>query len=208
MESSVCPLSPPNTYFYVQEDNLDSTRKFVENYLDPFCHQMILVLFEVQFCGRSRNSTTPKQPWWQKQKTLNGTMFLVSLTCEVVTSDHKQRKKSCHMCHLQFAFDSCVGRGRLMVTVAFNGGSDGQQQGIGKAVRRQATRWKGMMDKLIWGRLGNYRSSRFRAHFLLPRPAPPSRELFHYFERLPYHLGWLFGHFFKYVNIILQENDW
>ncbi len=33
METSVrCP-SPPNTYSYVQEENMDSTRKRVENYL-------------------------------------------------------------------------------------------------------------------------------------------------------------------------------
>jgi hypothetical protein len=66
--------------------------------------------------------------------------------CVVVTSDHKQRKKSCHMCHLQFAFESCVGRGCLMVTAVFNGGGNGQQQGIGKAGGRQATQQEGMVD--------------------------------------------------------------
>ncbi len=33
VESFVCCLSPPNIYSYVQEKNLGSTRKFVENYL-------------------------------------------------------------------------------------------------------------------------------------------------------------------------------
>jgi hypothetical protein len=33
MKSSVCFPFPPNTYSYVQEGNLGSTRKFVENYL-------------------------------------------------------------------------------------------------------------------------------------------------------------------------------
>jgi hypothetical protein len=33
MESSVYHPSPPDTYSYAQEENLGSTRKFVENYL-------------------------------------------------------------------------------------------------------------------------------------------------------------------------------
>jgi hypothetical protein len=33
MEFSVRPPSPPTTYSYVQEENLGSTRKFVENHL-------------------------------------------------------------------------------------------------------------------------------------------------------------------------------
>jgi hypothetical protein len=33
LEAFVHPLSPPNTYSLVQEENLGSTRKFVENYL-------------------------------------------------------------------------------------------------------------------------------------------------------------------------------
>jgi hypothetical protein len=37
MESSVCRLSPPNTYSYVQEENLGTTRKFIENYLLFMC---------------------------------------------------------------------------------------------------------------------------------------------------------------------------
>jgi hypothetical protein len=32
MEFSVRRPSPPNTYSYVQEENLGSTRKFVQNY--------------------------------------------------------------------------------------------------------------------------------------------------------------------------------
>jgi hypothetical protein len=33
MKLSVCHLSPMNTYSYVQEEKLGSTRKFIENYL-------------------------------------------------------------------------------------------------------------------------------------------------------------------------------
>ena len=35
-----------------------------------------------------------------------------------------------------------------MVTAAFNGGSDGQQQGIGKVGGRQVTRQEGMVDDM------------------------------------------------------------
>jgi hypothetical protein len=38
--------------------------------------------------------------------------------------------------------------GCLMVTAAFNGGSDGQQQGIDKAGGRQVTRQEGMVDDM------------------------------------------------------------
>jgi hypothetical protein len=37
MESSVLPPSPPNTYSYVLEENLGSTRKFVEIYYLFLC---------------------------------------------------------------------------------------------------------------------------------------------------------------------------
>jgi hypothetical protein len=37
MESSVCCLSPPNTYSYVQEENLGSTTKLVEDYILLTC---------------------------------------------------------------------------------------------------------------------------------------------------------------------------
>ncbi len=37
MEFSVHHPSPPNTYSYVQEENLGSTRKSVENYLLFMC---------------------------------------------------------------------------------------------------------------------------------------------------------------------------
>ncbi len=37
MESSVHHPSPPNTYSYVQEENLGTIRKFAENYLLFFC---------------------------------------------------------------------------------------------------------------------------------------------------------------------------
>ncbi len=37
VESSVLPLSPPNTYSYLQEYNLGSTRKFVKNFLLYMC---------------------------------------------------------------------------------------------------------------------------------------------------------------------------
>ncbi len=38
MELSVHHLSPPNTYSYVQEGNLGSTRKFVQNYFLLMCN--------------------------------------------------------------------------------------------------------------------------------------------------------------------------
>ncbi len=37
MELSVCPLSPLNSYSYVKEENLGSTRKLIKNYLLFLC---------------------------------------------------------------------------------------------------------------------------------------------------------------------------
>jgi hypothetical protein len=48
MEFSVCRPSPPNNYFYVQEENLGSTRKFVENYLLFTCITNLILAIHTQ----------------------------------------------------------------------------------------------------------------------------------------------------------------
>jgi hypothetical protein len=48
MEFSVCRPSPPNTYSYVQEENLGSTRKFVEIYLLFRCITNLILALHMQ----------------------------------------------------------------------------------------------------------------------------------------------------------------
>ncbi len=49
MEFSVRRLSPPNTYSYAQEENLGSTRKFVQNFL------FVYVYFQPNSCNTHAN---------------------------------------------------------------------------------------------------------------------------------------------------------
>jgi hypothetical protein len=44
----VCRLSPLNTYSYVQEENLGSTRKFVKNYLLFTCITNLILALHTQ----------------------------------------------------------------------------------------------------------------------------------------------------------------
>jgi hypothetical protein len=48
MEFSVCCPSPLNTYSYVQEENLDSTRKSVEIYLEIVCITNLILAIHTQ----------------------------------------------------------------------------------------------------------------------------------------------------------------
>jgi hypothetical protein len=53
MEFSVHRLSPPNTYSYVQEENLGSTRKLVEIYLFLFrCITNLILALHMQSLNR------------------------------------------------------------------------------------------------------------------------------------------------------------
>jgi hypothetical protein len=48
MEFSVRRPSPPNTYSYVQEENLGSTRKFVQNYILFTCISNLILAIHTQ----------------------------------------------------------------------------------------------------------------------------------------------------------------
>jgi hypothetical protein len=48
MEFSVRRPSPPNTYSYVQEENLGSTRKFVQNYSLFTCISNLILAIHTQ----------------------------------------------------------------------------------------------------------------------------------------------------------------
>jgi hypothetical protein len=48
MEFSVCHPSPPNTYSYVREENLGSTRKSVEMYLLFTCITNLILAIHMQ----------------------------------------------------------------------------------------------------------------------------------------------------------------
>jgi hypothetical protein len=62
LEASVHCLSPPNTYSFVQEGNLDSTRKIVENYLLFTCiTNKILTLHPWSVDWRNLSKTIEKE---------------------------------------------------------------------------------------------------------------------------------------------------
>jgi hypothetical protein len=51
VEFSIRRLSPPNTYSYVQEENLGSTRKFVEVYLLFTCITNLILALHMLYRG-------------------------------------------------------------------------------------------------------------------------------------------------------------
>jgi hypothetical protein len=62
LEAFVHRLSPPNTYSFVQEENLGSTRKFVENYLLCTCiTNKILALHSWSMGWRNLSKTAEKE---------------------------------------------------------------------------------------------------------------------------------------------------
>jgi hypothetical protein len=62
LEASVHCLSPPNTYSFVQEENLGSTRKFVENYILFTCiTNKILALHPWSMGWRNLSKTAEKE---------------------------------------------------------------------------------------------------------------------------------------------------
>ncbi len=69
MESSVCHLPPADTYSYVQEENLGSTRKFVENYLLFLCITNQICALHRQSMGWRNLSNTSEKKFLQPTRS-------------------------------------------------------------------------------------------------------------------------------------------